>query len=197
MTTIAYRNGILAADTQADGNGWTFETPKIKRLADGRLLAAAGTVALIQEMYAWVEVGADPEKFPAAQRTEKDWEAVLVVQPDGKLLRYERSPYPVEIRAPYYAAGSGRDYALMAMRLGKSAPEAVQLASEFDVHTGHEVETLAIKQPLEEWRRHRLESYPGHGMAGPILSPRVSQSGGAMLQRQFFQDSGGKVPDRA
>lgn len=219
MTTIAYKNGILAADKQADCNGWKHNVTKIRRLGDGRLLAGAGGFAFMLQMYAWIEQGADPAKFPQAQTSKDDWEPILVVETDGRVLRYERTPYPIQIESEFCALGSGRDFALMAMRLGKSAPEAVQLASEFDPHTGVDVDTLTIPQPLEAWRARRLESYPGHGMAGPVVKPlwhgpvdhqgrpvaidaAYAASAGSLLQLQHRQrpqlrEPGEKVPGRA
>jgi ATP-dependent protease HslVU (ClpYQ) peptidase subunit len=205
VTTIAYKNGILAADRRATVNNWTFETTKIRRLSGGRLAAGAGDFAFVLAMYAWLEAGAKVEDFPADQRSEKEWEPVLVVARDGTLLRYERTPYPIEVSAPFYAQGSGRDYALMAMRLGKSAPEAVQLAAEFDPSTGPTVDTLTISPSAGELRPpsptpHRpVYPYVGDAMAGAtaVAVPTVGWNHQVRPQEQFLQEPGGRVPGRA
>jgi hypothetical protein len=144
MTTIAYKNGILAADRLAQMAGWGVEITKIQRLPDGRLLGGAGNMDFLLQMYDWIATGEDPARFPSTQANKEDWEPILCVMPDGTLLRYERTPYPLELHTPFYAAGSGRDFALAAMHLGKSAPEAVAVASELDLNTGRGVDTLTV-----------------------------------------------------
>ena len=48
-------------------------------------------------------------------------------------------------RGPYFAMGSGRDFALGAMAAGASAEEAVRAAIAHDVYSGGEVVTLRIQ----------------------------------------------------
>ena len=43
-----------------------------------------------------------------------------------------------------HAIGSGRDYALAAMYLGKNAKEAVQVAAHFDNYTGSNIDEVAL-----------------------------------------------------
>ena len=157
MTTIAYKNGILAADKQAQYGTFAHPVCKIRRLKDGSIAGGSGEVAFIQQMFEWLDAGADPAAFPTDQRDKEDWQPILVVRPDGRIQVYERTPYPVESESPIFAIGSGRDYALMAMHLGKSAPEAVELASRFDRGTGSQVDTLTLPQPLKVWERTRLQ----------------------------------------
>ena len=44
----------------------------------------------------------------------------------------------------FYAIGSGRDFALAAMRMGADAKKAVKIASEFDIHTGGRIRTMRL-----------------------------------------------------
>lgn len=131
MTVIAWDGEMLAADKRTSFGSLHATTTKIRRLSDGRLLAGCGVTALIEEMYAWVDSGANPATFPAAQRNAEDNASVLVVGLDGPLLQYETTAYPLRIENRQWAIGSGRDFAAMAMRLGKNAREAVELTAEF------------------------------------------------------------------
>jgi ATP-dependent protease HslVU (ClpYQ) peptidase subunit len=45
----------------------------------------------------------------------------------------------------FHALGSGRDFALAAMYLGKNAREAVEIAMEFDLETGKGVDCLEVE----------------------------------------------------
>jgi ATP-dependent protease HslVU (ClpYQ) peptidase subunit len=105
-------------------------------------MAGCGTSALIKEMVRWVEDGAKPETFPAQQRDSKESVSLLVVPPSGPLLQYETTPFPLTIEDAKWAIGSGRDFAVMAMRLGKTAAEAVELACEFCHDCGNGVDFL-------------------------------------------------------
>lgn len=140
MTVIAWDGRTLAADKMTSFGGLHATTTKVHRLADGRLFAGCGATALIQEMRVWVERGADPATFPAAQRVSADSCSILVVELDGTLLQYETTAYPLRIENRQWALGSGRDFAAMAMRLGKSAAEAVILTAEFCNDCGNGVD---------------------------------------------------------
>lgn len=135
MTTIAWDGQVLAADKQAESAGLKFRTTKIGRLKDGRLYGFAGEADYCREVVLWLEGGAKPE-----QKDKDDWWTVLVI--GEKIERFERRLVPIEVEEKTHALGSGRDYAMAAMYLGKSAEEAVLVAHRFDPATGSEVDTL-------------------------------------------------------
>ena len=130
MTVVAWDGHSLAADKMSDFGGLHATVTKIRRLRGGRVAAGCGPAALIGELCAWLDAGADPATFPAAQRSEKDCCVVLAVTPDRVALLYEHAPYPTVIESRQWAIGSGRDFAMMAMRLGKTAAESVVLTAE-------------------------------------------------------------------
>jgi len=140
LTTIAFRDGYLAADRQATiGNSYS-ETTKIRKC--GRFLyGMAGPTGLCHIVGDWLADGADPSEAPQFDEVETYGFAI-----------YRKRIYAIEGRVPMlipldcdvYAAGSGRDFALAAMALGKSAKEAVDLASRFDVFTGCGVDVVKV-----------------------------------------------------
>jgi hypothetical protein len=140
MTVAAWDGRTLAADKMTDFGGLHATTTKIRRLSGGRLAVGCGAASIVAEVCAWLNAGADPAAFPEAQRSEEGCSPVLVVQPGGALLQYERSPHPVAIENPFWAIGSGRDFAMMAMRLGKTAAEAVALTAELCNNCGNGVD---------------------------------------------------------
>ena len=77
---------------------------------------------------AMVEGGCDPEKFPAQQRDLERKSEPSVVGRDGPIHQYETT-HPLCCRNKQWAIGSGRDFAMAAMYLGKTAREAVEIAS--------------------------------------------------------------------
>ena len=145
MTVIAWDGHAMAADKMQSHGGLHATTIKVHKLPDGRLAGGAGNAALIGEMLYWLAAGADPAKFPTQQRNEKECTSMLVVSRSGAVLQYESTPHPLVIQNKYWAIGSGRDFAIMAMHLGKTATEAVELASQLCNDCGNGVDTLALE----------------------------------------------------
>jgi len=144
MTVIAWDGKTLAADKQASIGTAIFQVTKIFRVR-GCLLGAAGDFDRIQETIAWFAAGADPSKMPPFQRDNTDYVGLLVIQPDGSILKYERSTTPFRIESKFHALGSGRDFAIAAMYLGKTAVEAVGVASALCIGCGGGVDTLTLE----------------------------------------------------
>jgi len=131
MSVIAWDGARLAADKRGV-NGTLINTlTKVFHLGDS-LAAYAGGADFGEEVLAWFKAGHDPATFPASQRDKNDFAQLLVVWPDGSLWTYERTPFPIHWPPQLFAIGSGRDFALAAMHLGKTAPEAVEVACVFD-----------------------------------------------------------------
>lgn len=142
MTTIAWDGKLLVADKQANINQCKFKVNKIIK-HNGELLFAAGSFDLIKFLYDWYCSGAVAEKFPSFQSGE-NWNCFHVIKKNGEIWRYERTHIPFLIDAQIYACGSGRDFALTAMELGRSAKEAVAIAHKFDPDTGNEFDILTL-----------------------------------------------------
>jgi 20S proteasome alpha/beta subunit len=144
MTCIAWDGKTLAADKRQSRGTLITTTSKIFRVGDA-LIGLSGESALNAQMLAWFRDGEKVDAFPAAQRDKEDWSAIIVVRADGTLHTYERSPYPSVIEDRRFAIGCGRDFALMAMHLGKSAREAVELTAMFDSGCGNGVDVLTLE----------------------------------------------------
>ncbi|MBT2300371.1 hypothetical protein J7E70_07825 [Variovorax paradoxus] len=141
MTVIAWDGRLLAADKRTSFGGLHATTQKLHRVGE-RFVGCAGNTAQIQEMLVWLEKG-DPEKFPATQRSTADCVSMLVID-NGRILQYENTPYPMVIENGFWAIGSGRDFAMAAMHLGKTAEEAVEVACHLDATCGNGIDVLEI-----------------------------------------------------
>lgn len=155
MTTIAYRNGIMASDSIVTTSDYIVGmTPKVMRFRNGCLFGAAGDAdtRAIEKMLSGI-------KTPRSMPTGKQLAALevcadcIMVWPNGQVFQidincpddtkqWKGSVY--ETTGPYFAIGSGFQFALTAMRLGKSAAEAVEIAAEFDLKTGGPVQTVRL-----------------------------------------------------
>jgi hypothetical protein len=145
MTTIAYRDGVLAADTSTyiqDGNlRLPGRVSKIRRLPDGSLYSGAGTVSQIEALRIWLI------SERAGEKPKTDEVTALHVRPDGTVLVYDGAAEREMREAPFYAAGTGAAAALGAMMAGASAPEAIRIAIALDPYTSGEVDVLALAGP--------------------------------------------------
>lgn len=88
------------------------------------------------------------QRAPSGQPGLKEFTGLLIFG-DGRIWTMDETTTSYEIFEPFYAIGSGRDFAIAAMALGKSALEAVELASRFDIWTA---------APFTELRLNSVES---------------------------------------
>lgn len=141
MTTIAYRYGVLAADTGvASGGVRCGRLTKIVRSPSGNLGGAAGSATYCEAFKNWMAGGqrGDPPE-PKEHRDCLDQGAVF--WPDGSIEVHELDGR-FRLSATYYALGSGRSEALGAMYAGADAALAVRCAMEHDEGTFGEITVL-------------------------------------------------------
>jgi 20S proteasome alpha/beta subunit len=141
MTVIAWDGKTLAADRMAAHGCLARTVTKIWKVRD-MLVGGSGSADVVQSMLWWVRHGCDPDRFPAMQNSE-EFAPFLVIKADGIWL-YERTPNPIEFHDPIFAIGSGREYAMAAMHLGRSAREAVELACIYDPNCGRGIDELKL-----------------------------------------------------
>lgn len=139
MTTIAYRDGMLAADSLATSNGLRDDyCAKVWRV--GPLMGAAcGSRALCLKFQDWVRAG----MVGSSPFEGKDDGNGLLVTPDHVICFANSGAWPVY--ADFYALGSGYQLAMGAMEVGASAEEAVLAAIKWDVSSGGDVTVLRLK----------------------------------------------------
>lgn len=143
MTTIVWRDGVMAADSRGYGGDKcpVGQKQKIKRLADGTLIGcSSNTPGQPEAVLAWYEAGADVEKAP---KFPENHFRFLAVKPDGSAYLGEDSFYLAgPLSAEFYAVGSGEQYAMGALHMGATATQAVRAAIDLDVWTGGEITVL-------------------------------------------------------
>lgn len=144
MTTVAYKDGVLAADRRVTFGAVkdAFST-KIARGQNG-LIGVAGALTLSRRALRWFVEGETSER-PAFSLGDKIAQAIIV-RPSGALEFHDDAGWAqIETSQPYYALGTGAEFAYGAMASGASAVEAVEIASRFDLQSGDGVDSLAIK----------------------------------------------------
>jgi len=145
MTTIAYRDGVLAADTQMSYGDTSISTPDLKLFIAGKFaVAVCGDCRMIPTIKRWFEdYNCHPKEAP-----ERLWDEnfdVLAMDANGSLFMLLADEL-YDLPCDFFAIGSGRLLALGAMEYGASAPRAVEVAAAHDVYTGTPIQYISKAQ---------------------------------------------------
>lgn len=148
MTTVAWRPGMLATDTLSVDTAW-LKTPCRKMYRSSEfILAGAGYLHHLLGHYRRIKdmkLGDILQLGYPSYNMDSNSPAMILCDPNAPHLAFELTGDQWDqIRTPYWAVGSGRDYALVAMYLGKSPKEAVEVAMQFDAKTGLEIDVALI-----------------------------------------------------
>lgn len=149
MTTIAYRAGILAADSQGTRSGSRIRIKKLRRLPDGSLFAGAGHTGAIVKVQRWCEAGMPEGKLPKLALAEDEEVECLLIKTDGTILLIDESLAPEPLEQEFMSIGTGCEYAIAYMDKGCTAAEAVDLTSKWDTNTSGPVDTMALVIPSQ------------------------------------------------
>lgn len=149
MTTIAVKNGILAADTQINIDSVKLFGHKLVRVA-GSIYAIAGNADIELAFLDWAVEKIKP--FP--RKCIKNFEAIEV-DSNANISYYCATPGSLPLDAPFYAIGSGWKIAMAGMACGLSASDAVKLAGSLDIYTNQFVDTYNIRT-----KRFTLQKIP-------------------------------------
>ncbi|ARW57297.1 peptidase HslV family [Pseudomonas phage vB_PaeM_G1] len=140
MTTIAYKDGIIATDGRITQGGVITDEDAEKRLeVDGIVFWLSGAVCdwkVLAEAYVSGDGMEDQELKVSG----------LVLDGDGlHFISWDGGIYSekVNLERPR-AAGSGTQFALGAMMAGASAEEAVEAAKALDIYSGGTVRSYKL-----------------------------------------------------
>ncbi len=138
MTIIAYRDGVMAADTCfTDG----FITSGVKLYKkSGHIIGFCGDVAQALVFVDWFFNQKKNRRPDLASET--GWEA-LVLNKDG-VTTWERSLRPIPMDDEFYAIGSGSMLAMGAMEHGASASQAVAIACKRDPYCREPIQAMKL-----------------------------------------------------
>jgi ATP-dependent HslUV protease subunit HslV len=145
MTTIAYRDGILAADGLATRGDNIVERncKKLIRMNDGGVVGCCGHIGRLLQFIEWLEDKSKP--MPSLAMDDGQTSTIIVLNGEG-LTEYQNVGFS-KVDDLYTAWGSGSAAAMAALAMGADAETAVRIASEVDVWTGGQVMTMAYERP--------------------------------------------------
>lgn len=142
MTTIAYKAGVLAGDSQAtDDQLWqTKKVHRLKTSAGTLLVGFAGDTFAALVFLEWLKN--DQSRKPDI--SNEDFEAIVVAE-TGRVTLWNQSLTPWSPEGKFFAIGSGGKVAMGLMHAGKGAVEAVKIACLVDPYTRGPVRSLKLK----------------------------------------------------
>lgn len=162
MTTIAFRDGVMAADTRVTKGGFDgipfAITPeratKLFRLADGSIAATSGlfeaalpwlerAIAGGLDAVAGIDIGLETGILTATpgHKDEFGGQALRMWGSAGSFVLHQT------IGTGFYSMGSGKAAALGALYAGATAVGAVTIAAMIDPFTGGEIMTMSVQKP--------------------------------------------------
>lgn len=154
MTIIAYRDGILCADSQAQTAG-DVRMGALSKIFDmtadfglepghrfaGALAAICGYAPFATEVLDWIKRDC-PGPQPVSPDDAEYGATVIVFSAAGPITIYERGLSQAEAAGPFLAYGSGMEVAMGAMWMGASARKAVECAIALVTTCGGEIREL-------------------------------------------------------
>lgn len=151
MTTIVYRDGIMAADSRCTmnteaGGSRVSKCEKLYRKTtvdkEDVIIGLAGDSGPGLVFLDWFGTGV---KEPPASLIEGDGDFTALVLRRAGLFEYDKWCRGEQVRGRFYAVGSGAKAALGALYMGASAKRAVQIACKIDPYSAGPIVQMSIK----------------------------------------------------
>lgn len=147
MTTIAFRDGIMAADSQETTDVKSHCVKLFRTTDEYNNPVIIGTAGGSFSGMTYVDFYGTGEERPTTidnMDVEEDFHNLIWDGKDLWEVNWLWRPIKVPKSHKFFAIGSGAAAALGAMHMGASAKEAVNIAKKIDNHTGGPVRTMSL-----------------------------------------------------
>lgn len=132
MTTIVYRDGVLAADTSVwDNDCYVGQRIKVWQRDNGLMAGVAGGMDDAANFRDWF-LGEMKEGHPEFKHDASEG---LLIHPGGRVEWVGRKQRRMDIDGPFHAIGAGFKLAIGAMLQGATAEQALAIAASIDAYT--------------------------------------------------------------
>lgn len=149
MTCIAFKDGIMAADTLEVIDGGKTRATKLVRVLRGKnrgdILGIAGGSFIGSKLLLWYSDPAHnplPDLRDYKDEDDEDGARALIYKRDGSLWLMNAAGATIPRKDAFFAIGCGAPYAIGAMAAGLSASRAVRIACRFDPYCALPVQTM-------------------------------------------------------
>ena len=148
MTTIAANREYMVSDSRVSIAEKGFSYPAIKIMRVGKMIVgASGDGGDCSRLLEWAKEGFKPKDEPkwSSPPYSEDEIVGLILKEDGLYIWTHGGPAPEKLEAEYFAVGSGGKAARVAMLLGKTPEEAVEIACQVDdIYSGLPTQILRL-----------------------------------------------------
>lgn len=146
MTTIAFRDGVMAADRQSTGRGSIIgRKTKIEKIGSA-LVGATGDGIIWESFFQWVRGGCKGDCPPMSIKciaNDSDFSGTgIIITRQRGIVTFIEHGFQQEDIAEFHAFGCGADIARGAMFMGATPEQAIQAASAIDLYTGCGVDVI-------------------------------------------------------
>lgn len=158
MTVIAYRDGVLAADTLEvfDDAGKTY-CSKLHRITTGKhrgdIIGVSGGSFIGGLLTAWYtdpQHHDKPDMADFQDTDDADGCRALVVKRDGSVWLTNATGVLLPRHDRFFAIGHGAPFAMGAMAAGRSAREACRIACRFSEYCGLPIQTMKLPERVRK-----------------------------------------------
>lgn len=142
MTTIAFKDGIMAADSAITGDGvlWGYSDKIFKRTDSKFVIGVSGPVENISRIQNWCDTQSSIGSLDSISLSDNV--DLLIVDCNTQQLYLFQNGVVFGFNQPIMAIGTGREFALGAMAAGATAEQAVEIARYYDNNTSGPIKTL-------------------------------------------------------
>lgn len=148
MTTVAFKDGILAADSMITSEDTIISITEQKVFKTKKYLCAyCGELGIGQSFIEWVQNDFSKDYVPKNLSGEIKGDFTgIVIDKDSNIKIYQCDENGMNSfsygKQKIGAWGNGASFALGAMYAGVGAKQAVQIAAQLDTHTGGLINTV-------------------------------------------------------
>lgn len=144
MTTIAYRDGVMAADSGCwNGDACHGWAEKLAKGPDGTLYGVSGDAAGCEGFLQWVRGGCKGDHPKPEKQGDKDSAFIVLIARPGEKLALLTCGGEERYAAPYFAIGAGAPAAFGALFMGATAKLAIKAAKTHGYGAFGKVRTIS------------------------------------------------------
>lgn len=149
MTTIAYKDGVVCADSSTNYGDVRFKSTK-KIVDHGDVVVASAGDADDRHINALFHILNDEDDFPSnieLRDVKQVFVAFVFTRQTGQVFIVQTGdeyPLIVECKEPHFAIGTGGELAIGAMSAGATAKEAVKIACKWDIKSATPIQEVRL-----------------------------------------------------
>lgn len=142
MTTVAYKDGVMAADSKVTQGRSTITFMDKIIQKNGYVFGISGCPAACTRVVDWV---AEHGLYEADNSRHKRGDFDILVWYKNQLYSLDNELYPIRLnKNKPHTLGTGADVAMGALMAGATVKQAVEIAVKIDVYTGGKIKVVTL-----------------------------------------------------